>query len=343
MHEWTWNVEELWKNSELEEKIRKGWTWRTLGGITDVSGRGAPYLLPRDGSTRAGEQVAFPHRGRENGNPPPFVGAGAAAPERRDRRAIGQPRPGGGVRTAAGRAGSGGFCRAVPGRGLAVSLKAGAGRGRTGRGGRGRRRRARGSGCSGTAARSALRSSARGRPRFARLRSARLGSVRPAQPSPASPGPPEPPRLGPRWSPLPRSGGESRLGAAAGGRPAAEVRGGGGRLGLARHSGRCPAGSSTDGFPLSPVREVPGSGFFLPGRPGGAGRCLATPAPGRSGPGCSARLFGYPLFLRRGSSEWKTGGPREKEEGTTLNYGSETLRESLLFDWSLRFSFPKNY
>lgn len=114
---------------------------------------------------------------------PAFVGAGAAAPERRDRRAIGQPRPGGGVRTAAGRAGSGGFCRAVPGRGLAVSLKAGAGRGRTGRGGRGRRRRARGSGCSGTAARSALRSSARGRPRFARLRSARLGSVRPAQPS----------------------------------------------------------------------------------------------------------------------------------------------------------------
>lgn len=135
------------------------------------------------------------------------------------------------------------------------------------------------------------------------LGSARLGSVRPAQPSPASPGPPEPPRLGPRWSPLPRSGGESRLGAAAGGRPAAEVRVGGGRLGLARHSGRCPAGSSTDGFPLSPVREVPGSGFFLPGRPGGAGRCLATPAPGRSGPGCSARLFGYPLFLRRGSSE----------------------------------------
>lgn len=48
----------------------------------------------------------------------------------------------------------------------------------------------RGSGCSGTAARSALRSSARGRPRLARHGTARLGSARSGQPSLASPGPP---------------------------------------------------------------------------------------------------------------------------------------------------------
>lgn len=179
--------------------------------------------------------------------------------------------------------------RTVPGagartRGLFKSRGRWGGRG----GSRGRRRRARGSGCSGTAARSALRSSARGRPRLSRHGSARHG-----QPSPASPGPPQPPRLGPRWSPLPRSAGEPRVGAAAGARPAAEVRGaaGGGRLGSARRgsegaarpasAGRRRSGAPRAGFPHPSHDNCFGS-FYpspVPCCPGGAGRC----PPGRSG------------------------------------------------------------
>lgn len=184
------------------------------------------------------------------------------------------------------------------------------------------------------------------------LGSARLGLARHGQPSPASPGPP---RLGPRWSPLPRSGGEPRVGAAAGVHPAAEVRGGGGR-GAARHG---PAqhdtarhGTDRRGLPARPALgaaapELRGRvspdpphenyfGSFYP-VPGGAGR---RPL-GRSGraptprdapaPAPFARLFGKLQFPRRGFSEWKMGGPRETEEDTTLSYSRETLRESLLF------------
>lgn len=175
--------------------------------------------------------------------------------------------------------------------------------------------------------------------RTARRGTARLRSARPAQP-PRDPR--EPPRLGPRWSPLPRSGGKPRVGAAAGGRPAAEVRGGGGR-GAAR-PGSAQFGTNRRGLPgrrvlgaavpelrgwvsPDPLHDNYFGSFYPAARRGWAlpvrAEWARTDPPGRSGPGSfwptfweiagpTARLFGVenggaPRKRRRRYAELQQG------------------------------------
>lgn len=111
-----------------------------------------------------------------------------------------------------------------------------------------------------------------------------------------------------------RGRGAARLGTAGAARPAAP-----------RAGSRC-----------SPVREVPGSGF-LSWPPWRGWALPGSPGPGTLRPGLLCPTFWVTALLAVGLFGVKygggrRGGTREKEEGATLNYGSETLRKSLLFD-----------